>query len=232
MNDYQDKDTFWHDRPCINGEPRSNNRLTYTGYSKYLAPTPSKEDLLRREIAFRKGVTSWKPLKVNRLPEKIHPPMSKDDIIGAVSQGYITAKQLEDSHWNICNLVDYTPEKLTIAKIYKAAKILYKIRNEHRNHVWQNDLQDAYCLAFLLPPWDQYYVKRFCNEKPGILRTIAFYSNAYNVIKRGDKSSRMLLFLQLRDLNHPLLDKIDWKQWVRDYFPENHPFVQNLLDNK
>lgn len=229
MNKYQDRDSYWHDRECIDGEPSSNNRLTYTAYSKYLTPKASQEELLLRRLAFQKcEVSDVPPIKINRLANKPFPPFSKDEVIGAISQGFINAKQLEDSHWNFCNLPEYTPEKLTFKKAYKAAKILWKIRKEHRNYVWENKLEDAYCLTFWLQPWDQYYVKKFCGEDATLLQTIFFYLNAINVLTKGGKSVRMMLWLQCEDLNHWLLKFINVKKWVEDYFEENHPFKENL----
>lgn len=248
MNNYQDRDTFYHDEPCINGEPSSNNRLTYTAYSKYLAPPPSAEDLWSRRVAFTQGVESWKPLKVNRLPEKIYPPMSKDEIIGAVSQKLMRDRDLEASHWNFCNLPDYTPEKLTFKKVKIAVEKMLEVRklakeamrkykstgmeeyldeyNEltHRNYFWKNEVTEVYCLLFWLPYWDQYYVKKFCKERASLLQTIFFYLNVIFVLTKGNKSVRMLLWLQCKDLNHWLLKFINEKKWINDYFQEDHPF--------
>lgn len=226
---YQDRDTYWHDRECKDGEPRSNNRNIYTAYSKYLiGPTDYVIDT-KRGYAFNACVKSFEPLKINRLPDKEEPPMSKDEIIGMISLGYISYIDLKRSHWNFCNFDDYKPEKLSIINVLKALFKMFQIRKEHRNYFWENRIEEVYCLAFLLPIWDIYYAKRFSHEKVSKLETIAFYLNALMVIFKGNKSSRMLLWLQLKDMNHFLSKIIPEKKWINDYFEEGHPFRKSNM---
>lgn len=87
---------------------------------------------------------------------------------------------------------------------------------------------EAYPLAFRLPPEDIYYVKEYSGVRASIFESVAFYLNAAMTIHNGDKSSRMLLFLKLEDMNHWLKRFVDKDKWVRDYFEENHDFVKNL----
>jgi len=225
MNNYQDKWTRWHDKPCNNGEPRSNNGWIYSAYSKYLAPNTT--DLYKRLECYNECNTKYVPLKIDRNPGDKFPPLSKDEVIGMVSLGLLTRHELEASHWNFCNL-EYTPEKLTFSSIYKAAKALFKIRKEDRNYVWQNNVTEAYPLAFWLAPHDQYYVTRFYGYKATILQTIAFYLNILSVLTGKNKSVKMLLWLQLEDLEHPLAKKMPKNKWVKDYFGEEHPFTKGL----
>jgi len=226
MSDYQDRDTFYHDKPCVNGEPSSNNGWIYTAYSKYLAPRTTNHELIT--MRFNNCVRSYSPLRFDRLPDKIHPPVSKDEVIGAVSLGRLSASDLELNHWNFCNLDNYEPKKFTIGNAIKAAKLLYKIRKEHRNFVWQNNMTDAYNLTFYLPPEDQYYVLKFFGKRAGILRTIIFYINTLLTLTGKNKSAKMLKWLQLEDLKHPLLRFINKDKLVRDYFGDKHPFVKGL----
>ena len=108
--------------------------------------------------------------------------------------------------------------------VLKAIKALWSIRNEHRNYVWENKVYDAYPLAFKLPPWDIAYIKMMEGIKLSFLEKMLFKFNAKKVIKAGDKSSRMILFLQLSDLKSPLLNEIPVVEWINDYFEEGHPF--------
>tara|TARA_R110000851_G_scaffold263127_1_gene415628 strand:- start:782 stop:1465 length:684 start_codon:yes stop_codon:yes gene_type:complete len=226
MNKYQDKYTRWHDKPCVNSEPSSNNGWIYTAYSKYLAPeTRNFETTLG---CFNECVRSYSPLRIDRSPGQLTPPLSKDEVIGMASLGLLTRSDLDFNHWNFCNLPNFKPEKLTLKSAYRAAKILYKIRKEHRNYMWQNSLTEAYPLAFYLPPEDQYYVIKYYGKKPGILRTIIFYINAVMTIYKGDKSARMMLWLKCEDLSSFLLKFIPKDKWVKDYFSEEHPFVKGL----
>ena len=219
---YQDKHTMWHNKPCINGEPSSNNGWIYSAYARYLAPESVNH--IERFYVYKDCIKSIFPLKIDRLPNKETPPMSKDEIIGLISAGLVTRHEIESSHYNFCNFEDYQPKKLTFKSVFKAAKILWSIRKEHRNYVWENNLRDAYCLAFYLPPQDQYYVRRFHGQGTSLTQTLAFYLNAVNVFLRGDKSSRMILWLQLKDMDHFLSKYVPEKRWISDYFEKDHPF--------
>ena len=167
---------------------------------------------------------------MDRLPNKVEPLMSKDEIIGAVSLGLLQRDDLAKSHWNFCN-VEYEPQKLTFTRVVKAVKALYKIRNEHRNYVWQEKITDAYPLAFYLTPWNQYYVNRYNGYPTTILQTVTFHANAIKTFINGGRSSRMLLWLQLRDMNHFLARFAPLKKWVQEYFywDQNHDFVKNSV---
>jgi len=222
---YQDKWTRYHDKPTLDGSSSSNNGWIYTAYSRHLAPdTTDSEKLVQ---CYNKCVRNYLPIKIDRSPDDSTPPLSKDEVIGMVSLGFLNDKELEASHWNFCNL-EYVPEKLTISAAYKAAKVLYKIRKEHRNYVWQNEIKEAYPLAFFLGPEDQYYVKKFYGKRATLFQFIIFYLNALSVLTYGNKSVRMMLFLKLTDLNHWLLRFVNKEKYVRNYFGEEHPFVKGL----
>lgn len=222
LTEYQDSATMWHDRKCINGIPSSNNTWIYTAYSKYLAP----KSFLRHEVMQRylSCARSFDPLKIDRLPQMHTPPLSKDEVIGMVSLGLLTSKELENSHWNFCNLEAEFDRKLSLGSIYRGIKALWGIRGKHRNTVWAENVVEAYPLAFRLAPHDIYYVKRFYKRSTSLLEKAAFYANFASVYFRGDKSSRMLLWLQLEDMNHYLLKFIPKKKWVQTYFESEHPF--------
>lgn len=229
VSKYQDKYTMWHDKPCKDGEPSSNNPWIYSSYSKYLAP--KTVDVYKRIELFNKCAdnTLSNPfdLRINRLPNKPYPVLSKDEVVGLVSQGLITCDELEANYWNFCNL-EYEKEPLSFSGVLVAIKALWNIRKEHRNYFWENNIQEAYSLAFYLPLELQYYVRRFAKKKPNLLQTLAFYISFINVLTKGDKSSRMILFLICKDMNHFLLKLIPAKKWIRNYFDVNHPFVKNL----
>lgn len=222
---YQDYDTMWHDKKCINGQPRSNNRNIYSSYSKYLAPGTLDMDRVRS--AFSDCIVFRTPMIINRLPNKMYPMFSKDECIGAFSLGLLDYNMLERSHFNFCNK-DFGERKLSLMITLKAIWALWKIRKEHRNYVWENNVYDAYPLAFRLPPEDIYYVKKMSNIRPSILESIVFNINMKMTIKSGNKSARMMLWLKLNDMNHPMKNKIPTKQWVEDYFEESHPFRKEL----
>jgi len=232
---YQDKFTRYHDKPTINGESSSNNGWIYSAYSKYLLPD-TLDDCKLIECASQ-CTRSLMPLKVDRSPNDLYPPFSKDEVIGMVSLGLKFSTNLEFSHWNFCNL-KYEPKKLTLLSIFKAIMELHKIKKEikkqkleggaARNYMWQNKRTAAYALGFWLQPWDQYYVRRFNGKSTSILQKIFFYLNFISTLTKGNKSVRMMLWLQLEDLKHPLLRLIPKKKYVEAYFDKDHPFRKNL----
>ena len=226
MSNYQDEQTRWHDKPTKDGKPSSNNGWIYTAYSKYLAPRSYNSEIIT--MYFNQCVRSYSPLRFDRMPNTIHPPCSKDEVIGALSLGLLTADELRKNHWNFCNLNNYKPKKLSLSGVIRAAKLLYKIRKEHRNYVWQNSLTDAYCLTFVLPPEDQYYALKLAGKRAGIFRTIIFYINTYFTLTGDNKSAKMLRWLQLEDLKHPLLRFVKRDEYVRNYFGDDHTFTKGL----
>jgi len=223
---YQDKYTMWHDQECINGEPRSNNPWIYSAYAQYLAP--NTVDLEKRHQRFRECYRSFDPILIDREPGRTDFPISKDEIIGMVSSGLLTRSELKVSHWNFCNLEGDFDRKLTIKSFFTAAKALYGLRDKHRNYFWENKMVETYPLAFYLPPWDQYYVNRHYKRGSSIFQYLAFYLNAASVLTKGNKSVRMLLFLQLSDMDHWLLKLVPKKKYVKAYFEEGHPFREGL----
>ena len=226
MSDYKCKYGLYHDKPVINNEPRSNNGWIYSAYSKYLIPESLDQNLTYR--TFQQCVIKYNPVMINRLPNKDLPPLSKDEVIGMVSLGLLKNDDLEKSHYNFCNINNQFNRKLSFKSVWKAAKILYSIKDEHRNYVWNNGMVDAYPLSFRLPPEDIYYVKNYNGVSASIFESVAFYLNAIMTIRKGDKSSRMLLWLKLEDMNHWLKRFVNKDKWVRDYFGPDHDFVKAL----
>ena len=230
MSKYQDKDTYWHDRECFNGEPRSNNRNIYTAYAKYLAPGTVENMRILSE--YSKCVKTLSPLKINRLPGKEEPLFSKDEVIGAVSLGLLSNETLSRSYYNFCNQDVEFERKLSLKSVYRAIKALYAIRNEHRNYIWENKVLDGYPLAFRLAPEDIYYVRRMSGKRAGIFNTLVFYANTLLSMYNGNKSAKMLTWLKLADLKHPLLKYIPLKDYVLAYFGPDHTFYHNITSSE
>lgn len=229
MSLYQDKWTRWHNAAATpSKEYPSNNGWIYTAYSKYLAPETTSFEKLT-ECFDRCCVSSN---RFNRSPGQMHPPLSKDELIGMVSCGVYNANDvwwLAKENWNFCNLL-WEKVPMSLGVFFKALKALWKIRKEHRNHVWQNHVYDAFPLAFQLSLPHRYYVKKVRSYETTIWEWLAFNIN-YHIVKwRGAKYSRMILWLELKDMNDKRADKLPWKNWVRDYFKESHPFVKRLND--
>ena len=61
-------------------------------------------------------------------------------------------------------------------------------------------------------------------KKTSLFEKAAFMLNTFNVVRKGNKSARMMLLLQLLDMDSPVLSHIPMVQWVEDYFGTEHPF--------
>lgn len=226
MSKYKCKYGLYHDKPCVNNEPSSNNGWTYTAYAKYLAPNTVDDNQIYR--TYQQCTKSYTPLMIDRLPNKKYPPFSKDEAIGCVSLGLLHNDELARSYYNFCNIDRDFKRELTLKSTIDAAKTLYNLKDRHRNAVWELEAVEAYPLAFKLAPWDVYYCKKMGGKKASIFESIAFYLNAASTIAKGNKSVRMLLWLQLEDMNHWLLKFVPKNKWVKDYFGPDHDFVKNL----
>lgn len=229
MDKYQDKDSFWHDKPTNEyGDPSSNNGWIYSAYSKYLAP--HSLNLAKVDERFLRCLRTTNPLKIDRLPFILKPPMSKDEIIGITSLGFNLKQHLKNSFWNFCNLPEYRQAPLTLKRVFQGIKALWSIRKEHRNYLWQNKILKAYPLAFRLDASERYYIKRMTGEKPTLFESLYFHIAMINTYLHGKNYSRMILWLQLSDMKHYFLKHIPLKTWVLDYFGPDHTFYKNLVD--
>ncbi len=63
-------------------------------------------------------------------------------------------------------------------------------------------------------------------ERSVIFRTILFYIHTYQTLTGDNKSAKMLKWLQLEDMKHPLLRFVDRDKFVKEYFGSEHPFVK------
>lgn len=226
---YQDKWTRFHNKLTNGVDYSSNNGWIYSAYAKHLVPDMLDKDLLKECYDSCKKNTN--PVMIDRSPGQLTPPFSKDEVVGCVSLGLLSYQELKDSHFNFCNLPDKFERKLSFGRVLKAIKILIRIRNEHRNYVWQNNLVDAYNLAFILPPDHVYHAKKMANIKPGILLTVLFYLISLVTVYKGDESGRMMLWLTIMDLEmqNTFLGKLvmkRYKKWIKGYFGNDHLFTK------
>jgi len=253
MNNYQDQHTRWHDR--LHG---SDNGWIYTAYAKYLMPESFNVNKL--EDCYYACKRSNMPLKIDRSPGEQLPPISKDEIIGLVSLGLLDVKMLEMNCWNFCNLDVQFARNLTVGSVFKALRSMYAARKEHFTYLWKNGVEDSFVLLFRLPPWDVYYVKRYSRinkyntseidaklktigtnirfkslekvSKPSMFETVMFYVNMIAVMLKGNRSVRMMLWLQLKDLSSEsvlcrlALKFINTESYVKNYFRPEHVFVK------
>jgi hypothetical protein len=226
MENYQDKWSRWHHKPTDGINPSSNNGWVYTAYASKILP--SSIDMNKLFTCYRECTRSLSPIKIDRSPNLSHPPLSKDEVIGLVSLGFLTDYNLKSSSYNFCNLESSFIRKLSLSSFICGLKSLWKIRKEHRNYAWQQNIVETYPLLFKLMPWDIYYVKKYYNKKTSLFQKIMFYLNFISVIMGNNNSTKMMLWLQLEDLNHPLKKIIPYTDYIVSYFGEFHPLSNKI----
>lgn len=197
----------------------SNNGWIYTAFAKvYGLPIKDLSDVYKGCLEYKEF-----PFYIKRTPEAMMPdvdPISRDEIIGMVSLGYMKTLTLHIYNWKM-----YDQTALPTVSLIRQLKALWEIRKKHRTYVWKFKVYDAYPLAFALAPHDRYYIKKFCNEKTTIFETVMFYLYLISTLVQRDNSDLNILWLQLNDLKmYDLLKYIDIKKVNREVYPEDHPF--------
>lgn len=153
MQNYQDKYSRYHHKPCINGEPSSNNGYIYTAYADKLGLPVNDLEL---QSCFNNCVNEHNTF-ILRSPGKGLPPMSRDEILGAAALRLLKARNLQG--WS------FSPRPIPRFNPIKLVAQLWEVRGKHRNYFWENNLDQLYSFAFSVPLTDRYFIlskwKRF-----------------------------------------------------------------------
>ena len=112
----------------------------------------------------------------------------------------------------------------------KAIKALWKIRKEHRNYFWENQIMDAYPIAMKLWWHDRYYINTVAGWGFNPFYWLWFQIYALvTILQKDNISAQNILWLQLKDIKSSFWIKfIDYKKNFEEYFPSDHP-VNNAL---
>lgn len=150
-NKYVDKYGRYHDKPCLNGEPSSNNGWVYTAYAEKLGlevnyPTLAK-CFLGCKIA-NKDLDNG--IALIRSPNKELPPMSRDEVLGMAALGFLKPQHLNG--WN------FSPYAIPKFNLIKTIKQFIELKDKHRNYLWQNKMEHTYRFAFSVPLTDRHFI--------------------------------------------------------------------------
>lgn len=218
MTIYRDSLGYYHDKPCVDGKPSSNNCLIYTAYAKVLGLEVPK---IIFNISNLDLNSDFKVKRVNT-SDKNPPPFSKDEFIGYVSLTRRTS--FVSRTWNFSKY-----HKIT--NLFQTIKDLFRIRNEHRNYVWQNKVYSVYPIAFSVPYKMRYFAQVYCDIPVNYLYMIAFYFGVLTTMLFSSSGSKNILWLQLKLLKNPLHRLINHKKHIVNYFGKNHIFSKKVLDS-
>lgn len=217
MNKYICRYGLYHDKPMrLDNNPSSNNGWIYTAYGQKLG---HRYGLIAETFEKCKLDENASRLYfISRLPDKLYPPISRDEILGLVSLGF---DPLEYG-WAMYREI-HKPN------YWLAIKTLWKIRKEHRNTVWEQSHVEGFCIAFKLWFHDRYYINKMqnkCNFKPtNLFYMCMFQIYALSTILQSNISATNVLTLQLEDMNSKFWIRfIDKKANYLEYFGKDHIF--------
>lgn len=207
MSKYQDEYGMYHDKAVIDDQPSSNNGWIYTAYAEK-AKLPYSKTLVYH--TFRKCKVRSKDLPngmyLIRTPYKACPPISRDEILGMASLGFLKPNHLDG--WS------FSPYKLPKFSFIKTIKQLLEMRGKHRNYLWQQRMDQIYRFAFSVPLQDRAFILECFGETKSFryffYKTIAFIDSKLSKPKNGihwlkyGGNSRKLVMQQEFPEDHPL----------------------------
>lgn len=199
MKTYYDKYSRLHHKPCVNGEPSSNNGWLYTAYAQKLGLPIDKQKLWNcYQACFVNGPVPH----VTRSPGKALPPMSRDEILGLVALGVPTRPK--KVIWN------FSPFAIPKFNLIKLVKQLIEVRGKHRNYFWENNLDQLYRFAYSIPLTDRHF----------ILQKFGRFNLFYYIIAKVDSFLPIKSGIRWLKYGKSL-------EAMQSEFPEDHPLRGN-----
>lgn len=174
VNNYVDEYGRYHHKPVTELEPiPSNNGWIYTAYAAKVGLPIDRQKLLDCFVlceTYDNGV-----YRLIRSPDMPNPPISRDEILGLAELGLLSPANLDG--WNFS---PYPIPKFSLTKLIKQVSQLITTRpasaegswyklwgpfyTRHRNHFWQNNLDQMYRFAFSVPLTDRHFILKSLNK--------------------------------------------------------------------
>lgn len=201
MTSYFDKWGRLHQKLCTDGDPAGNNGWIYTAYYNKLNNIKEVEHLRECfEACIRNGAFHRHPPEVS---SKV--PMSRDEILGAAFLGFLKPHHLNG--WN------FSPFPLPKFNLFKAIKQLREAYGKHRNHFWQNGLDQIYHFAFSVPLQDRAFLLECWGKAKGL--RYLFYKGIAMLDAKFAKPKNGIHWLKYDGEERKKIMQLD--------FPEDHP---------
>lgn len=199
MNNYFDKYGRLHDKPCVDGEPSSNNGFIYSAYAKKggIEINISPEFATICAVDFKRHPDS---VKKNQIP------MSRDEILGLSYLGY-TSDMLISGGW--C----FSPFPIPKFNLKELVKQVLEIKGQHRNYFWKNGLSQIYRFAFSVPLQDRAFILECCGETKSL--RYFFYKAIAVLDAKFAKPKNGIHWLKYGGEKR--------KEIMKQEFPEDHP---------
>jgi len=211
---------LYHDKEVISGEPRSNNGWIYSAYASVVGLELNVIKLAQTIIKCDRSTE--KDFIVDRLPQKPSPPLSIDELIGMVSIGIVHGRVLESYKW-------YYHEDQSKTSWLTALKAAWKIRKEHRNYFWENQITPVYKLAFKVMPHHMHYIKRKSGMKSTCAEKTLFLVHVLVNSMSKKHYIKNVSWLMLKDLDSKFLIKLfNHRKNLTAEFGKDHPIVKSI----
>jgi hypothetical protein len=246
MTNYIDQYGRWHVKPVTDENPLpTNNGYIYSFYAQMVGlPVSLKGKVIEDLLLLR-----TKPL--NRHPGVIPPdavPVSHDEYVGVAglsNQDNGRADRIitygKANYWQFCDIPGFTPTPFRKLVIDDVMASYEDLANEENPRTAVIKYPALWPVAFWHRPEQQYFYYRCAGRTPGIVRTIYFVLATLVSIFSREKSSPMLGFkmLKFKKIGPNLLEKgliklFDrygkWKEVCKNYFPEDHPILERVLN--
>ena len=239
MSKYQDQHTLWHDKPCKNGKPSSNNWLIYTAYAKLLK-LPYDHNYAAHyfdacTVTLKKG-----EIKIYRHPGKDKPPFSFDELLGAYILGFIDYETLKANHFVFHGKGKPMSAKVVGDLLIGVAKLaagdlvgtlgsIVGAKKPDRNAFWEKEIKEMYQAAFRVNPGQVWFLKKA--NKANIHEEDRVLSKLYIecTLKSGSPGEKNILWALAKISGQKsLAKKCDPKKNFGKYFPKDHDFNRLL----
>jgi len=201
MPNYFDKWKRLHDKPCIDGEPSSNNGWTYLAYGLKTGFVKSLDRITLMALDI-----CWK--NKTRHPENNTVPfLSRDEMLGLMYLNPSYCYELIGDWW----MTNDKP-KFNLVRFIKQLILLIKNRDQ-RNYWWKNNLDQMKFLTMKVPLTDRCFYYRLIGKKaPLIYRLIEWIDKKMEASGRSSRAIRSFKYNQDNyegimlyfELDHPL----------------------------
>lgn len=222
---FVDKEGLYHDKPVgPDGRFSSQNGFIYTAYADALGFDVDITSVVDEfnECFF---ISIHGNFHFKRRPDIVNPPVSRDEVLGALALGLFHAKVLERSDWY------YNGVKPKVS-LKRQLKAMWYLKDKHSNTLWSEPVVDAWPLAFTLAPHDRYFAKKIYRMIPTPFEHFMFLIYAVHTLlqkndEHGKVSAKNIAWLQLKMLGSKYLIKLtDQKKNFLKYFGPDHLFTQ------
>jgi hypothetical protein len=202
VNNYIDRYGLYNVEPVDqDGLPTGNDGWILTAYAKKLGlPVNSA----RLEVTW-----DYLDYPFERIPGKKEPPVSRDVVLGLVSLGILSSRDLAKAKWT------FSPFPLPPFNPVKLIKQIRQARGQHRNYFWKNGLDQIYRFAFSVPLTDRAFYYRCRGLKAPLI---------YRLIEAADKR------MKPKNNSSALIRWLKYDKWpvikvFEEYFGKEHPIT-------